>query len=217
LRDQALQVSGLLTTTIGGPSVYPYQPDGLWEELAGGANDGPYRVSSGPDLYRRGLYTYRKRTVSHPTLATFDAPSWEICYVQRAITNTPLQSLALWNDPTYVEAARQLAVQLMERYPRLNEDPTSLDDGDLQTMVLEAMTSIYQKVLFREPKPAEIQRLAQSFKELLVFYRGNVALAEDLVKVGQTPIDSGWNRPSLAALTMIVSVVMNTDEFVSKE
>jgi mono/diheme cytochrome c family protein len=215
LRDQALQVAGLLTTTIGGPSVFPYQPDGLWEELAGGANDGPYKVSSGPDLYRRGLYTYRKRTVSHPTLSTFDAPSWEICYAQRAITNTPLQSLALWNDPTYLEASRQLAMDLLKRFPRLNEE--SLDDVELQTVVADAVKLIYQTTLFREPSTEELQRLTESCGELLTFYRANAGQAEELVKVGQTPVDASWKRPQLAALTMLVSVIMNTDEFVTKE
>ena len=82
VRDQALAIAGLLNENIGGPSVFPYQPAGMWEELAGGANNGPYVQSKGDDLYRRSLYTYRKRTVSHPTLATFGAPSWEVCQVQ---------------------------------------------------------------------------------------------------------------------------------------
>ena len=97
------------STRIGGPSVKPYQPAGLWEELAGGAGEGPYVQDKGPNLYRRSLYVYRKRTVPHPALATFDAPSREICQVKRPRTNTPLQALELLNDVTYVEAARQLA------------------------------------------------------------------------------------------------------------
>lgn len=217
LRDQALQVSQLMSATIGGPSVFPYQPGGLWEELAGGANDGPYRVSSGPDLYRRGLYTYRKRTVSHPTLSTFDAPSWEICYAQRSVTNTPLQSLALWNDPTYVEAARSLAERLLERHPQLNDDLTSLDNETLKSAVSDAIASAYQATLFRKPTDLERQRLVTSFDEFLTFYRGNVAQAEELAKIGQTTANAQWKRPPLAAMTMIVSAIMNTDEFVTKE
>ena len=92
---------------IGGPSVKPYQPAGLWEELAGGAGEGPYIQDKGPDLYRRSLYVYRKRTVPHPALATFDAPSRETCQVKRPRTNTPLQALELLNDVAYVEAARR--------------------------------------------------------------------------------------------------------------
>src|SRR6185312_5920985 len=112
LRDNALAVSGLLVDKIGGPSVMPYQPAGLWEEMAGGAHD-DYSQGHGDDLYRRSLYTYRKRTVPHPSMATFDAPSWEICQVKRARTNTPLQALALLNDVTYMEAARKFAERML--------------------------------------------------------------------------------------------------------
>ena len=99
----------MLSNRLGGPSVKPYQPAGLWEELAGGAGEPPYVQDKGENLYRRGLYSYRKRTVPHPLMAAFDAPSREICQVRRARTNTPLQALELMNDVTYVEAARSLA------------------------------------------------------------------------------------------------------------
>ena len=105
VRDNALAIAGLLTHRLGGPSVKPYQPAGLWEELAGGAGEGPYIQDKGPNLYRRSLYVYRKRTVPHPALATFDAPSRETCQVKRPRTNTPLQALELLNDVAYVEAA----------------------------------------------------------------------------------------------------------------
>ncbi len=111
IRDTALAASGLLNPEIGGPSVLPYQPKGLWEELAFG--DGysaqTYEQSSGKDLYRRGMYTFWKRTAPPASLATFDAPDREKCTGRRALTNTPLQALVLLNDPTYVEAARALA------------------------------------------------------------------------------------------------------------
>ncbi len=109
VRDNALAVSGLLVEKVGGPSVKPYQPPGLWEQLAGGAGEGPYVQDKAPGLYRRSLYVYRKRTVPHPALTTFDAPSREVCQVKRPRTNTPLQALELLNDVTYVEAARRLA------------------------------------------------------------------------------------------------------------
>jgi len=112
VRDNALAIAGLLSSKVGGPSIKPYQPDGLWEELAGGAGEAPYVQDKGDKLYRRSLYVYRKRTVPHPAMATFDAPSREICQVKRARTNTPLQALELLNDTTYVEAASHLA-QLM--------------------------------------------------------------------------------------------------------
>ena len=115
VRDNALAIAGLLTIRLGGPSVKPYQPAGLWEELAGGAGEGPYIQDKGPDLYRRSLYVYRKRTVPHPVLATFDAPSRETCQVKRSRTNTPLQALELLNDVAYVEAARGLAQLMIDR------------------------------------------------------------------------------------------------------
>ena len=115
VRDNALAVSGLLNGEIGGPSVLPYQPTGLWEEMAFG--DGfsaqTYEQSHGKDLYRRGMYTFWKRTVPPASLATFDAPDREKCTVRRALTNTPLQALVLLNDPTYVEAARALAQRVL--------------------------------------------------------------------------------------------------------
>ena len=111
IRDTALAASGLLNAEIGGPSVLPYQPKGLWEEMAFGEGFSAqtYEQSHGKDLYRRGMYTFWKRTVPPASLATFDAPDREKCTARRALTNTPLQALALLNDPTYVEAARALA------------------------------------------------------------------------------------------------------------
>src|SRR6185295_5545726 len=115
VRDNALAASGLLNPAIGGPSVSPYQPKGLWEEMAFGDvfSAQTYAQSRGKDLYRRSLYTFWKRTVPPPQLTTFDAPDREKCTARRALTNTPLQALVLMNDPTYIEAARGLAQQAM--------------------------------------------------------------------------------------------------------
>ena len=115
IRDQALAASGLLVQKIGGPPTRPHQPAGLWTELAGGAGQGPYVEDKGDGLWRRSIYTHRKRSVPHPTLTTFDAPSFETCLVRRPRTNTPLQALATLNDPTYVEAARRLGADMMEQ------------------------------------------------------------------------------------------------------
>ncbi len=119
IRDQALFLSGLLTTSIGGPSVRPYQPEGLWKDIA---TDMEYSQSHGSDLYRRSLYTYWKRTVAPPSMVTFDATSRESCVVQRSRTNTPLQALALLNDTTYVEAARVFAQRLLLEVDGTPED-----------------------------------------------------------------------------------------------
>src|SRR5687767_9311067 len=119
IRDQALAVSGLLDPRIGGQSVFPYQPPGLWEELMS-RSDGDqftaqkYVQSHGADLYRRSMYTFWKRTSPPPSLSAFDAPDRETCTVRRGRTNTPLQALVLMNDPTYVEAARKLAERVMK-------------------------------------------------------------------------------------------------------
>ena len=131
VRDNALAIGGLLVKKIGGPSVKPYQPAGLWEELAGGAGEAPYVQDKGPGLYRRSLYVYRKRTVPHPLMATFDAPSREVCQVKRPRTNTPLQALELLNDLTYVEAARQLAQLAIEQggEVRLRPDQVCVSPG----------------------------------------------------------------------------------------
>src|SRR5213082_3208664 len=114
-RDNALAVSGLLNDKIGGPSVFPYQPKGLWEEMAFGEGFSvqAYEQSHGENLYRRGMYTFWKRTVPPASLSTFDAPDREKCTARRTLTNTPLQALVLLNDPTYVEAARALAQRMM--------------------------------------------------------------------------------------------------------
>ncbi len=113
VRDQALMTSGLLVQKLGGPPTRPHQPPGLWTELAGGAGQGPYVQDTDDGLWRRSLYTHRKRSVPHPTLTTFDAPSFEVCTVRRPRTNTPLQALATLNDPTYVLAARRLGERMM--------------------------------------------------------------------------------------------------------
>ena len=111
IRDQALAASGLLVEEIGGPSVKPYQPPGLWEELSFG--DG-YRADSGEKLYRRSLYTYWKRTIAPPAMTSFDASSRESCTVRQTRTNTPLQALNLMNDVTYLEASRKLAERMLK-------------------------------------------------------------------------------------------------------
>ncbi len=144
VRDQALFVSGLLVEQVGGRSVKPYQPAGLWEELAGGAGEGPYVQSTGADLYRRSLYTYRKRTVAHPTLTTFDAPTFEYCVARRPRTNTPLQALVGLNDPGLFLAAVALG-------RRMQEAPG--DDRARLTLGFRLCTA-------RRPTPQELDRLA---------------------------------------------------------
>ncbi|MCA9171012.1 MAG: DUF1553 domain-containing protein, partial [Planctomycetales bacterium] len=155
IRDYALAVSGLLVDRIGGPSVKPYQPAGLWDELAGGANGGPYEVAQDDNLYRRSLYTFRKRTVSHPTLGTFDAPSWEICQAKRSQTNTPLQALALLNDLTYVETARHLGMRMLA------------EGGDTLTSRLKYGFTL---ATLRQPTATEVTKLIAGYNKYLQYF-----------------------------------------------
>lgn len=201
IRDSALLMSGLLNEEIGGPSVFPYQPDGLWEELAGGANNGPYKQSSGKDLYRRSLYTYRKRTVPHPTTSTFDAPSWEKCQVKRANTNTPLQALALLNDTTYVEAAKKFAERIF------NEGGQTLEER-IDFAVLVATS--------RPPSDVEKTTLKQSYHHYLEFYKTNTDEAKKLLATGESATE-GSNEAELASMTSVALVILNLDSTITKD
>ncbi len=201
IRDNALAVSGLLSERLGGPSVKPYQPEGLWDDLAGGANGGPYVLSEGDNLYRRSLYTFRKRTVSHPTLSTFDAPSWEICQAKRGTTNTPLQSLALLNDTTYAEAAAHLAVRM--------EDEAGSDRPSQLRLGFLLATS-------RLPTETEAAALTRGYATYLAHYRDHTADVTALLSHGGSPIAEDRRTPELAALTAVATVILNLDETVSR-
>lgn len=206
IRDQALFVSGLLDKRVGGASVSPYQPAGLWEELMSRA-DGKnwtaqeYSQSHGADLYRRTMYTFWKRTCPPPSLVTFDAPDRETCTVRRARTNTPLQALVLLNDPTYVEASRKLAERIM------------LEGGK---SVDERLNFAFRTVLSRQPKQQEVSVLKNIFSQQLERFRANEAAAEKLLKVGESPRDEQLNVAELATWATISSVLLNLDEAVTK-
>lgn len=200
VRDNALAVSGLLAETIGGPSVMPYQPPGLWEELAGGAFE-VYQQGHGDDLYRRSLYVYRKRTVPHPSMSTFDAPSWEVCQVKRARTNTPLQALALLNDVVYVEAARKLAERmLMEAGP----SPES------------RLTFAFRLATGRRPSANELGILSAGLQRHLDRFRKEPNAAEQFLAQGESPRAEQLDVAELAAHAAVASVILNLDESVSK-
>ena len=200
IRDSALLNSGLLCETVGGPSVKPYQPDGLWAELAGGAGQGAYIPSEGDDLFRRSLYTYRKRTVPHPTLTTFDAPGFELCSVARSRTNTPLQALATLNDTTYVEAARHLAARMMT---------ASEDEQGRFSFAARA-------VLAREFEPQELAVLKSALRRHVESFRSDLAAVSALLGVGATAPPEGERTAEWAAYTMIASTLLNLDEALTK-
>jgi Protein of unknown function (DUF1553)/Protein of unknown function (DUF1549)/Planctomycete cytochrome C len=202
VRDNALTIAGLLASRLGGPSVKPYQPAGLWEELAGGAGEGPYIQDKGPNLYRRSLYVYRKRTVPHPALATFDAPSRETCQVKRARTNTPLQALELLNDVAYVEAARALG-QLM-----IAEGGRSPD---------ERIIYAFRRATARMPSRSELAVLQDGLDRYRAAYRSDPSAAEQLVHHGESPVDPDIDPIELAAYTATAGVILNLDETISQE
>jgi mono/diheme cytochrome c family protein len=202
VRDNALAIAGLLVNQLGGPSVKPYQPAGLWEELAGGAGEGPYVQDKGPRLYRRSLYVYRKRTVPHPVLATFDAPSRETCQVKLARTNTPLQALELLNDVTYVEAARRLAEM-------------ALDDGGSSTE--ERIVYLFRRALARPPAPQELELLRRGLERYQLAYRADREAAGRLVRHGDSAPSSKLDPAVLAAYTATASVILNLDETITSE
>lgn len=197
IRDQALAFAELLTSRIGGPSVKPYQPEGLWQEIA---TDTEYQQSHGADLYRRSLYTYWKRTVAPPTMVTMDATSREACIVQRTRTNTPLQALVMLNDTTFVESARVLAQRMMADYP-----------------THERISRAFQLVTSRPPSPAELHILDRRYDQSLREFEAAPEAAKQLISVGEFPANETLVATELAALTTVTSLLLNLDEVVTKE
>ena len=204
IRDTALAASGLLNGEIGGASVLPYQPPGLWEELAFG--DGfsaqTYEQSHGKDLYRRSLYTFWKRTVPPASLATFDAPDREKCTARRAQTNTPLQALVLMNDPTYVEAARVLA------------ERTLLEGGaDEKSRAAYA----FRLATARAPSGKEIDVLRKLLRSRRLEFQSDTRGALKLIAVGESQPNKKLDPVELAAWTTVASVILNLDETITKQ
>jgi hypothetical protein len=198
IRDQALFASGLLVERLGGPSVKPYQPDGLWKELA----DSDYVADSGASLYRRSLYTFWKRTVAPPSMITFDAAGRETCIVRETRTNTPLQALNLMNDVTYVEAARALAQRVIKEAGAAPED---------------RITLAFRLATARPPRPAERRVLLDGLAQHLATYRKDPAAARKLINAGASRPDAKLDVAELAAYTAIASLILNLDEVITKE
>ncbi len=203
IRDYMLATSGLLNTEIGGPSVKPYQPPGLWEETNAGGNRGiltSYVPDSGAKLYRRSLYTFWKRTLPPASMTIFDAPTRDFCEVRRQKTNTPLQALALQNDVQVLEAARVLAQRTLAKQP----------DG---TKVVQ---DIFRDILVRAPKEEEISVLEAYYQDALETYSKNAEDAKKLAAIGeyeQLSVDPS----KTAALMLTAQVIYNLDETITKE
>ena len=205
IRDQALAVSGLLVETVGGPSVKPYQPEGIWDEIAGGSTGAykkGYEQGTGDHLYRRSLYSFWRRTIHPPGMEVFDAPSREVCSARRERTNTPLQALTLMNDVTYVEAARALAQRLIREGGPTDE---------------ERMGYGFRLVTSRQAKPAEIEVLTRGLRRHRSTYENDPDAARKLVRAGQSHPDPGMDAVELAAHTALANGLLNLDETIHRE
>jgi hypothetical protein len=198
VRDQALSVSGLLVEKVGGPSVLPYQPVGLWKELG----DADFTQDHGDSLYRRSLYTFWKRTAAPPTMVAFDAAGRESCRVLHTRTNTPLQALALMNEVTFVEAARKLAERALREGGPTPE---------------ERLGTVFRWVLTRSPTPDELRILSAGLTGHLEHYRQQPEAATKLLAVGEAPRDEAVDTTELAAYTAMANLILNLDETITKQ
>jgi hypothetical protein len=202
VRDQALAVAGLLVPTVGGPSVRPWMPDGVWDETSVYGDLRGYKPDTGSGRYRRSLYTIWKRTAAPPTMLLFDAPNREICTVKRSRTNTPLQALALLNETTSIEAAHGLAGRM-------------LDEGG--TSPADRISHGFRLALGRRPDPVELATLVAGFETDLARF---VAAADEAAKyaaAGLVRKPDGTTDAEFAAASLAANVILNLDEFVTRE
>jgi hypothetical protein len=201
VRDNALAVSGLLVERIGGKSVKPYQPEGIWEAVGyTSSNTARFTQDHGAALYRRSLYTFWKRTAPPPSMQIFDAPSREVCAAERPRTNTPAAALVLMNDVQFVEAARHLAARI---YHAADNDSLRMRTG-------------FRLVTAREPAESEQAVLRQLLYDCRNDYQHDGQAARALIGIGESPPDATIDPAELAAWTMVASSLLNLDETVTK-
>jgi hypothetical protein len=199
LRDQALAISGLLVEKIGGPSVRPYQPPGLWKELTGGED---YKPDTGDGLHRRSLYTFWKRTSPPPAMMNFDAAGREACVVRELRTNTPLQSLNLMNDPSFLEAARALSARMLRMGGSTQEGRIAYG---------------FQLATARPPKPRETGILMSSLRYYMDTFQADPKAAAKYISVGNVPASPGRDAVEEAAYMTVADMILNLDVTVTKE
>lgn len=201
IRDNILAASGLLVKKIGGPSVKPYQPEGLWQEKASSVGENKYVPGKGDDLYRRSLYTYWRRTIPPPSMITFDVPDRNMCTVKRQSTNTPLQPLVMLNDPQFLEAAKAMAVKVIEMEPKnLN--------GQLRT-AFRLLTS-------RIPTKEEHHTLKGLFEDELKRFQTEPENMRHILSIGQYKLKPTMINEEVAALTIVNNIIMNFDPVYTK-
>jgi hypothetical protein len=199
IKDLVLASSGLLNSKIGGPSVKPYQPDGLWEGATSGRGLlSVYNQDHGGALYRRGMYTLIKRTVPPPTMSIFDASNRDLCEVRRLKTNTPLQALVMMNDPAVMEASRVLSTKLIE------------EKTDFKDKIVKA----FRLIVCRKPSQKELDILTVYYNNQLL--KLDEKTAEKMTSIGEYPVVRKVDRKKLAALTLVVSTIYNLEETITK-
>jgi hypothetical protein len=199
IRDNALVVSGLWVPKIGGPSVKPYQPAGYWQYLNFPKRE--WENDKGENQYRRGLYTYWQRTFLHPSLAAFDAPSREECTVERPRSNTPQQALVLLNDPTYVEAARALAVRALQAGGKTTD---------------ERLAFLFREVLMRAPRADEARELAALYEKHRGQFAADKEAAARFLSVGDYAVPPDLDTSDVAAWTSVCRVLLNLHETMTR-
>jgi hypothetical protein len=202
IRDQALKISGLLNKEVGGPSVKPYQPEGIWEATTGGGggSTATYITSTGKDLYRKSLYTFWKRTVPPPSMMTFDAASRDLCTVKRQETNTPLQALVLLNDPQIIEASRLIAKNAMDR----------------NIEVTDQIKYIFKLATSRAPDEEELSMLNNYYNSMLQKVDEETIEAAEYLSIGAFEIGKKYSEKQLAALALTAHTILNLDETITR-
>jgi hypothetical protein len=194
IRDNALVASGLIKKQIGGKSIMPYQPDGLWE-----INSMTYKADTTDEVYRRSLYVVVKRSVPNPTLATFDAPSRSSCVVRRQRTNTPLQALVLLNDPTFVEAAKVLGAHVAH-------------EKDPETSIVLA----YRSLTGRKPSHKELNLLHALYESELKKFKASPEKTKGWLNAGIYKLDPTLDQALVAAHAVVAITILNSDATLTK-
>jgi len=202
VRDQAIAAAGLLVPTIGGPSVRPWMPAGVWDETSRYGNLRGYTPDTGPGRYRRSMYTIWKRTAAPPTMLLFDAPSRETCQVRRSRTNTPLQALALLNETSFIEAAQALATRMLA------------EGGDRPG---DRIARGFRLAIGRQPTDAELATLVAGFEADRAAFTAAPDAARAFADVGLVEPPAGLPAAEFAAYALAANVIINLDEFVMRE
>lgn len=202
IRDNALKASSLLVEEIGGPSVKPYQPEGLWKEvLMASSKLAKYEPDTGKNLYRRSLYTFSRRFAPNPFMINFDATSREICTIRRNVTSTPLQALTLLNDPQFVEASRVLSELVQKEFPDSVENQIKL---------------AFRRSTGLRPNKDQLDILNAHYQKSLQQLMAAPKKIDSILSVGKQPFDMELSKEKTAAMTLVVSTIFNFDESYTK-